>query len=130
MGKKLLHHPVSLHVIRGGLEYAGFEVGRIVQYISEPSQGLAAYHVQITGIPDNFWSRYSLLPIDRLQACFASDVSVVACRWNWKRGKQDALVQCDLVTESLPWEPDEGTGEEVMDDPWDEVGQPSVNPEE
>jgi hypothetical protein len=77
MGKTTLYHPVSLMVIRGGLEYCGVTSGRIRQTHVEPMLNQADYNIEIKKIEWYLTPMTSSQIMERIQGCFAADIVVL-----------------------------------------------------
>jgi hypothetical protein len=78
MPKRTLYHPVSIHVLRGALEYCGITPGRLRQIGVNNAERSAIYRCDIIAVPKGLWSES--LPAKRraIQSCFASDVAVMS----------------------------------------------------
>jgi hypothetical protein len=76
MGRRTLYHPLSLHVIRGALEFCGVKIGRLTQQSSDMSQETATYNADIIHTTRDF--RKASIPdlAAEIQNCFAQDVTV------------------------------------------------------
>jgi len=112
MGKRTLYHPVSLHVLRGALEYCGIKLGRLVQIEASLEEKKAYYRATIIDIPDALRSYPTWDIAKELQECFAQDVTVlvVTSEYHVKLEKLilTAILLCDThevsPMESLPSE--------------------------
>jgi len=94
MGKTTLYHPVSLHVIRGSLDYGGFQLGRIRQIFASPETGEAVYAAEVVVCPKGFTAKTPQQQIKLLNSYFASDIRVVniATRYSGKRKSGKLIV--------------------------------------
>lgn len=77
MGKKTLYHPVSLHAIRGALEFCGWRVGRLHQTWSNMDLEKAGYTADLVEVPSDL----PLIPLWKLarliNGCFSDDIKVM-----------------------------------------------------
>jgi len=107
MGKRTLYHPVSLHVLRGALEYCGIKLGRLVQIGASLEEEKAYYRATIINMPDALRSYPTWDIAKELQECFAQDVTVlsVTSEYHVKRKNHTltATLLCD-VHEVTPME--------------------------
>lgn len=76
MGKTTLYHPVSLHVIRGALDYGGFAVGRIRQVWANRETGMAGYVCELVKAPKGFMAQSPRNQVDQLNGLFSNDITV------------------------------------------------------
>jgi len=76
MGKTTLYHPVSLHVIRGSLDYGGFAVGRIRQIWSSRETGQAGYVCELIKAPKGFMMGAPRNQLGHLNSLFSKDIRV------------------------------------------------------
>jgi len=76
MGQQTLYHPVSLNVIRGAAEYAGFKLREIRQIASDQEFKRATYNARIVEMPLECFQVSEAEIEKRLQACFMDDVRV------------------------------------------------------
>lgn len=86
MGKKTLYHPVSLHVIRGALEYCGFRIGRLKQISADKDWGFAKYEAELVDMPGETRTNSPRELIQALNDCFAYDITCTNV-WYTKAGK-------------------------------------------
>lgn len=77
MGKKTLYHPVSLHVLRGAVEYCGFKFGRLQQINSDPTGLTATYRAVIEKAPKHCEGKSLEYVHFALQECFNADIKVL-----------------------------------------------------
>jgi len=105
MGKKTLYHPVSLHVLRGALEYCDIKIGRLVQTSASLEFNSATYRATITEMPGSVDYRTSRNIANALQECFAQDVTVlsVTSEYNVKTRK---VTNTAILFVQTPPEPD------------------------
>ena len=92
MGKTTLYHPVSLHVIRGAVEYCGWKFKTIKQVDSNLEKGRASYIAEIEIMPNEVWLSSALEMEKQLQKCFMDDIRVY-----WLRKTRSGKYFCDLV---------------------------------
>ena len=93
MGKRTKFHPVGLHVIRGGLEFTGWKVGRLRQIYYKEADNAALYETEILDRPavtkDSFFQDWPQL----MSQAFAADVTVTKV-WSNRNGK----LFCEIAT--------------------------------
>jgi len=95
MGKTTLYHPVSLHVIRGAVEYCGWKFKHIKQFNAEPDRGRARYVAEIEIVPDEAKNQSPVIMQNILQDCFMDGIRVHWLRQN-KAGTWFIDIQVDL----------------------------------
>jgi len=76
MGATTLYHPVSLHVIRGAMEYCGWKSGKIQQISSDFASTTARYKLEIADMPKKLSIYGAQIVAKQLQHCFAADITV------------------------------------------------------
>ncbi len=117
-------HPVSLHVIRGALIYAGFTVGKIRTLVqATPDQPIATYDVILDSIKGLDASAVPPCVVQAAaNAAFTGDVSVPFVFWNGENWSLRLVastvpqegraleVAPDGTVIGLPWNPDWLTG--------------------
>jgi len=105
MGKKTLYNPVSLHVLRGALEYCGIKLGRLVQIGGSPSLETATYRATIVQIPQAMRSFLPSQLANELQECFARDVQILSVRSEYdvkrKKSALTAILFVDIHEQAL-----------------------------
>lgn len=92
MGKTTLYHPVSLAVIRGAAEYAGFKLGKLRQVDVDESQGMAQYETVIRDLPADAGIIGPETLRAKLDSCFAADVGVLRV-WYTRHGEWMASIE-------------------------------------
>lgn len=80
MGKKTGFHPVSLHVIRGAMEFMGFGAGQIKKIAEFPEQEKAVYSVRVERWPNGADTWPPKTWRKQLQHCFMDDIKVTTIR--------------------------------------------------
>jgi len=76
MGKQTRFHPVSLNVIRGAAEFAGFKLGKLRQVESSVKYNSAHYKAQVIGTPQDCQKKELLEIQNKLNSAFSDDVWV------------------------------------------------------
>lgn len=92
MGATTLFHPVSLHVIRGAVEYCGWKFGKIVQTGLDNAEQVARYRVEIERIPPESQNQPEMIMLNDLDNCFSTDI-----KCHWLRKTQKGVYMVDLV---------------------------------
>lgn len=95
MGKTTKYHPVSLHVIRGSAEQCGFKFSRMIQLSSDPTGLSALYKATIAKMPDAYFKESIHYIKAMLDACFASDISIVSLVMSTD-GTKTALIRTSI----------------------------------
>jgi hypothetical protein len=85
MGKQTRYHPVSLAVIHGAAEFAGFKLGKLRQVDVDEAEGMAQYIAPILQIPKLHEQSNPKLIQHALDSAFSSDVGVLVV-WITRRG--------------------------------------------
>ena len=80
MGAKTGYHPVSLHVIRGAMEYMGFKAGKIKKIAEFPESEKAVYSMWIEKSPNGSDTWPLKTWRKQLQHCFMDDIRVTTIR--------------------------------------------------
>lgn len=86
MGKQTRFHPVSLNIIRGAAEFAGFKLGKLRQNAPADDSNPAKYTVQLLDFPYDCQKQELLTIKDKLNGAFSLDV-VVDDVWVTRSGK-------------------------------------------
>jgi len=81
MGKTTRHHPVSLHVVRGAVEYCGFKFGSLKQIKSDPTGMTALYRAEVVIVPPRCKDKSPEFLRFALQDCFNADIKVLGLSW-------------------------------------------------
>lgn len=78
MGKTVHMHPISLYVIRGAAQQAGWRLGRInLRHLTEDYK-TAYYHIPIILVPQDLRDLSLFNLRNSLQSCFSQDIRVGA----------------------------------------------------
>jgi len=85
-------HPVSLHVIRGAVEYCGWKFGKIEQISLEVDAYFAEYECIIEKMPAGLEKQSWAVISRQLQHCFAADITL-SNLWRSKGG----TYRCQLI---------------------------------
>lgn len=100
MGATSLYHPVSLHVIRGAMEYCGWKAGKIEQKSSDFANTNAVYTVQIVSMPKALAIYGATIVAKQLQHCFAEDITVKMA-YQSRFGQWYARIECNAGMQQL-----------------------------
>ena len=97
MGKLTRYHPVSLAIIRGGLEYIGWKLGKVRQCSIAVDTGAATYTAEIISRPDESKDYFLQSWPAIMSRAFAGDVIITKC-WSNKSG----AIFCEIQTQIVP----------------------------
>jgi len=92
MGRQTRFHPVSLNILRGAAEYAGFKLGRIKQISPPGVSDHAKYIVPLLELPFDCQKQELLVIAARLNSAYAADVLVTNV-WATYGGKIYAVLE-------------------------------------
>lgn len=99
MGKITRYHPISLHVVRGAVEYCGFKFGALKQSASDPTGLTATYVAEVTKLRSDCKDRSLAYVKSELQQCFNADIKVLELRGN-AAGKLRAIIRTSIIQDA------------------------------
>jgi len=111
MGKTTLYHPVSLHVIRGSLNYGGFAVGRIRQIWGNRETGRAGYVCELIKAPKGFMAQSPRNQVNQLNSLFAKDIQVTHITTSYGGRPRRRSTNIRIETALHPLDDPHGPGE-------------------
>lgn len=96
MGATTRIHPVGLYVIRGGLQYCGFSLGKLKQKAVSSSGYQASYEAEIVLLPPHLESQTDFTIImGFMNDCFAKDIEVTEV-WKTRQGRLKCLIDTQI----------------------------------
>jgi len=106
MGKVLLYHPISLHVIRGAAEFCGWQFGKITQVAADRQAQFATYLCEVKLAPFPLEDQSPRVALKILQACFMDDIKARHLRATG-RGRWLVFLDVDLKKSVAEYDLDE-----------------------